>query len=332
MTFKPVFRAVILVGASIGSGLGAGAAERPQSRAREISGQVSVYDGDRIDLDGRRMRLAGIDAPEPRQTCADAQGKLYNCGRVSEVALAQKLVGKTVVCEEIGSPRASSVVAICRLGEEDIGAWLVSEGLAVAERVGEVRYARQEAEASRAKRGLWAGSFTMPWDLRRGVRGMPDGHAIPVAAPLAAEPQADIAGKAAAGRDGCRIKGNITREGTKLYWIPGSRRYDETVITERSGERWFCTEDEAKAAGWQEPEALAEATAKEISNKEASGKEGCRIKGNITREGTKLYWVPGSRRYAETVITERSGERWFCSEDEARAAGWQEPEKEAPRD
>lgn len=321
MTFKPVFRAVFFVGALICSGLGAGAAERPQGRSREISGQVSVFDGDRIDLDGRRIRLAGIDAPEPRQTCADAQGTLYNCGRVSEVALAEKLVGKSVTCEETGSPRTPTGVAICRLGEEDLGAWLVSEGLAVAETSGETRYAAQETAARQAKRGLWAGSFTMPWDLRRGVRGKPDGHAIPVGAALVAEtPPAEDDSKG-----GCRIKGNITREGTRLYWVPGSRRYAETVITERTGERWFCSEDEAKTAGWQEPEALAEST-----SKETSGKEGCRIKGNITREGSKLYWVPGSRRYAETVITERSGERWFCTEDEAKAAGWQEPEKVAP--
>ena len=297
--------------AAMVAGHGAASAERP--RAGEISAQVSVFDGDRIDIDGRRLRLAGIDAPEPRQTCADAQGKLYNCGRVSEMALAEKLVGKIVTCSEVVSGRTGGAIAICRLGEEDLGAWMVREGLAVAERAGEVRYGAEEAAAKQAKRGLWAGSFTMPWDLRRGVRGIPDGHAIPVGVPLVTEPQAEASGK-----DGCRIKGNITREGTKLYWVPGSRRYDETVITERTGERWFCTEEEAKAAGWQEPEAAIEA------------KESCRIKGNITREGSKLYWVPGSRRYDETVITERTGERWFCTEDEAKAAGWQEPEKIAP--
>ena len=50
----------------------------------------------------------------------------------------------------------------------------------------------------------------------------------------------------------CRIKGNISRSG-KIYHVPGSRDYDETRIDESRGERWFCTQDEAKAAGWRAP-------------------------------------------------------------------------------
>ena len=49
----------------------------------------------------------------------------------------------------------------------------------------------------------------------------------------------------------CAIKGNISRKGDKIYHLPGSRDYDRTVITTGSGERMFCSEDEAKAAGWR---------------------------------------------------------------------------------
>ena len=48
----------------------------------------------------------------------------------------------------------------------------------------------------------------------------------------------------------------------------------------------------------------------------------CRIKGNISLEGERIYHVPGGEWYAETRIDELEGERWFCSEEEARAAGW----------
>lgn len=49
----------------------------------------------------------------------------------------------------------------------------------------------------------------------------------------------------------------------------------------------------------------------------------CDIKGNISQtSGERIYHVPGQRYYAETKIETRYGERWFCSEQEARQAGW----------
>jgi hypothetical protein len=53
-----------------------------------------------------------------------------------------------------------------------------------------------------------------------------------------------------------------------------------------------------------------------------SSSEGCRIKGNISLSGERIYHVPGGEWYDETRIDRSKGERWFCSEDEARAAGW----------
>ena len=51
----------------------------------------------------------------------------------------------------------------------------------------------------------------------------------------------------------CAIKGNISRKGEKVFHVPGSRDYDRTRISEKDGERMFCSEDEAKAAGWRAP-------------------------------------------------------------------------------
>jgi hypothetical protein len=48
----------------------------------------------------------------------------------------------------------------------------------------------------------------------------------------------------------------------------------------------------------------------------------CPIKGNINAKGDRIYHVPGNESYAETVITPAKGERWFCSAEEAQAAGW----------
>lgn len=49
----------------------------------------------------------------------------------------------------------------------------------------------------------------------------------------------------------CRIKGNINRDGQHIYHIPDDRWYDRTRIDRLQGERWFCSEAEARAAGWR---------------------------------------------------------------------------------
>ncbi len=51
----------------------------------------------------------------------------------------------------------------------------------------------------------------------------------------------------------CTIKGNIsTSKGhEKIYHLPGCTSYNATVITTSAGERWFCTEKQAKDAGWR---------------------------------------------------------------------------------
>ena len=52
---------------------------------------------------------------------------------------------------------------------------------------------------------------------------------------------------------------------------------------------------------------------------------GCDIKGNINGKGAKIYHVPGDVNYAKTRVDTDRGERWFCTEEEARAAGWRAP-------
>lgn len=48
----------------------------------------------------------------------------------------------------------------------------------------------------------------------------------------------------------CLIKGNIS-SGGKIYHMPGGQFYDRTVIDTSKGEKWFCSEAEAQAAGWR---------------------------------------------------------------------------------
>jgi len=48
----------------------------------------------------------------------------------------------------------------------------------------------------------------------------------------------------------------------------------------------------------------------------------CQIKGNINAKGARIYHMPGQEYYQKTGIRPEKGERWFCSEAQARASGW----------
>lgn len=51
---------------------------------------------------------------------------------------------------------------------------------------------------------------------------------------------------------GCNIKGNVSiNTGERIYHVPGQKFYDATRINSRYGERWFCSEEEARKAGWR---------------------------------------------------------------------------------
>ena len=58
--------------------------------------------------------------------------------------------------------------------------------------------------------------------------------------------------KAALPGSGCNIKGNVSIEtGERIYHVPGQKYYRQTRISPQHGERWFCTEAEARKAGWR---------------------------------------------------------------------------------
>jgi len=50
----------------------------------------------------------------------------------------------------------------------------------------------------------------------------------------------------------CDIKGNISiNSGERIFHVQGQENYDATRISYQYGERWFCSEAEARAAGWR---------------------------------------------------------------------------------
>jgi endonuclease YncB( thermonuclease family) len=133
------------------------------------TGTASVVDGDTIDVAGTRVRLWGIDAPESAQMC-ERSGVGYACGQQASAHLRLLIGDAGVSCQSRTKDRYGRTVAVCRAGTVDIGAAMVRDGWAMAFVRYSVDYVAEEREARDAKRGLWAGSFTSPWDWRAAHR------------------------------------------------------------------------------------------------------------------------------------------------------------------
>ena len=135
----------------------------------DIAGIASVIDGDTLEVYGQRIRLHGIDAPESRQLCR-LDGKPWQCGKDAANALADKIARRLVTCEDLGRDRYKRIIGRCTVAGEDMGAWMVQQGLALAYRRYSLDYVDEEADARAARRGIWASQFVKPWEWRRGKR------------------------------------------------------------------------------------------------------------------------------------------------------------------
>jgi endonuclease YncB( thermonuclease family) len=131
-----------------------------------LAGTASGLDEDSIAVQGKRVRLWGIDAPALDQTCRRA-GKPWACGRDAARALATIVAGKTVRCRVIVEDQLRRlIVGDCTLGGESLSRWMVRNGWAVMNTRQTNVYAKEETEAKEARRGIWASEFQMPWDWR----------------------------------------------------------------------------------------------------------------------------------------------------------------------
>lgn len=178
-----------------------------------------VIDGDTIEIeDGRKVRYIGIDTPEST-TILECFGKEANA-KNSELVLGQEVRLEKDISETDKYGRLLRYVYVNNIFINEL---LIEEGYAnFSSYPPDIKYQNifleSEREAMENGRGLWGSTCS---------------------------------NEQKTGEDPCRIKGNISSSGEKIYHIQGQKYYDKTVIDQSKGEKWFCTEDEAQTAGWR---------------------------------------------------------------------------------
>jgi len=198
----------------------------PERDPSQLAGRAVAVTGDTLRLAGKLVTLDGIEAPEPTQSCKRASGSTWRCGAAAKDALASLLRNRRITCDVLGETADRPRVR-CYVHGNDIAETLVRKGSVFSSGGFLARYSSVEGEAQDAKAGLWSGTADRPQDFR--------------------DKRWQEAKKTAP--DGCPIKGRV-RSGTRIYVMPWSPGYEAVRLRPSRGERWFCSEDEAAAAGW----------------------------------------------------------------------------------
>jgi len=219
--------------------------------AADISGIPRIREGGHIQIGHARIRLGGIDAPAADQLCLNTRGERWTCGVAARDELIKHAGGKSWTCHARQTDRRGRQVARCEVGGEDIQKWMVANGWALAYLRFSKDYEGDEKAAREAKAGMWQGAFIAPWDWR--VRNKKTTILGAVKPPEHARAilLASASGSVAPSPD-CTIKGNVNRSGECIYHTPASRWYAKIQMKISKGTRWFCSVDEAEAAGCRE--------------------------------------------------------------------------------
>lgn len=139
--------------------------------AGTLAGAARVVDGDTLVVDGVRVRLLGIDAPELHQTCW-VHGRKWACGKAARDALRDLVRGQSVMCDVRGRDRWRRALAVCFVRGVDIARELVRLGWALAwvprGGVPGPDYTAEQARAQVHRRGIWHSRVVRPWLWRRG--------------------------------------------------------------------------------------------------------------------------------------------------------------------
>jgi micrococcal nuclease len=192
----------------------------------------AVVDGDTIFVDDNvKVRLLGMNAPELDE-CFGEESRKY----LSKIVLGRKVFLEK---DQKATDQYGRLLRYVILRNENpemddvfVNSLIVKKGLAFSEYVKPNRrylalLQAGEREAKANKIGMWG---VCEFEDKKKQSGE-----------MASEPE----------NEDCVIKGNISKQYTKDYFLPGCPNYKRVKVDLRKGEKWFCTEEEAKEAGWR---------------------------------------------------------------------------------
>ena len=197
------------------------------------AGEPAVIDGDTLEVDGGIVQLYGIDAPELGQLCR-SDGIRRQCGVQAALALRKLIaLGGPVACQPWTDDPARATAGgatpeVCKLGHEDVALVMLHGGHAVALPNSFPDYLEAQDAARGARLGIWHSRFAMPWDWRAETGG-PDRH--------------------------CNVKAVHDAAGKRVYYVPTDPDYQAISVAPERDERLFCSDEEARTAGWARPTA-----------------------------------------------------------------------------
>lgn len=227
-----------------------------QTPASSAAAGAVVRDGDTIQLGETVYRLDGVDAPEVDQICIDEHADPWSCGVDARDQLAKLIGGRNVRCDDLGPDKArkNRRVGVCTVEGEttSLNVQLARLGLALsAEPSLKVHV---DADATKAKAdlaGIWKGCLVAPADFRADKK---DGPLIGGAcrADRDREIRAVLFPDAPTMPSGCSIKAKFAARArftgnVGIYHLQGCPSYPATT----EPDRWFCSEDDARAAGFR---------------------------------------------------------------------------------
>jgi endonuclease YncB( thermonuclease family) len=123
-----------------------------------LFGLAAVTDGDTIRIGADRIRLHAINAPERNEPG----------GRAATNALRSIIAGRPVRCVWNGDKTHRRYVAVCTVGDVDLGRELVRRGYAAACPRYSRRYMTVERRAKARRLGIWRNGYRKPrWCMRR---------------------------------------------------------------------------------------------------------------------------------------------------------------------
>ncbi|RFB99353.1 hypothetical protein B5K11_02680 [Rhizobium leguminosarum bv. trifolii] len=100
----------------------------------------------------RKLQLAGIE-PTPADRICGPAGRQWPCGMMAKTALRQLLRNRSIACDVDAAEWTETAIAACRLGTQDLSAWLAENGWAEAAAGSPLAWAAEKAR--QAGKGLY---------------------------------------------------------------------------------------------------------------------------------------------------------------------------------